>query len=297
LALALAAPGAARAAAAIEVRVHGCPGVDGQEVERLLGIELAFARAQRPAAPPIEVALDCDGPRLSMTARDPILNRPLGRELTLGPPEPGRDRTIALLVSQLLLSSWAEGFLERPAPVPAPGLPTPAPRWELAFDAGARVRDWAAPAFAARIALRPARRVGRLRLLGELAFERGTAERAAGDVTWSMGAAGLGIGAGTRGRGRLAFGAAVVVSLAYADAHGDAASPAFTAASTHGFLGEAALGAGPELALRAFRLGLEVQAGATFPAATAEVSGDRSLALGGFWLGAGLTVIAPRGAR
>ncbi len=299
---------ASAAVPAIEVRVSGCADVDGREVERLLAIELAFVASQQPTVGTIAVALDCAGSRLRMTAQDPILNRQLAREVILGPPEPGRDRTIALLVSQLFLTSWAEGLLERPNPatttptaVPQAASPTivvsggepPAStaRFELRLESGARLRDWSNPAWGEQVSLGAAFRLkGRLRALAALDFEHGSTDRATGVVSWSIGAAGLGSGWRSRRHGAVAFDSSALVSLGFVDVSGEAGSAAIAGSTLTGFVGEAALGAGPVFYWGAARLGLELQLGATFPTATARVSGERDVALGGLWAGAGLSV-------
>jgi hypothetical protein len=305
----LGASGQASAAApAIEVHVTGCADVDGREVERLLAIELAFVGAQHGSPGPIAVALTCAGPRLQMTAQDPILNRRLGREVILGPPEAGRDRTIALLVSQLFLTSWAEGLLERPQaaattstalpPItPAPpfivsgGEPRPpAPRFELRVQSGVRLRDWSSPLLAGQVSLGATFPLGRARALAELDFEHGSTERTAGEVSWSIAAAGLGAGWRSRRHGVVALDGSALLALGFADVRGAAGSAAIAGSTVTGVVGQAALGAGPVFFWGGARLALRVELGATFPTATARVSGERDVALGGLWAGAGLSV-------
>ena len=322
----LGASGRASAAApAIEVHVTDCADVDGREIERLLAIELAFVDARHVAAGPIAVALTCAGPRLQMTAQDPILNRRLSREVVLGPPEAGRDRTIALLVSQLFLTSWAEGLLERPkpgtttatgtltAPVTATTLPPAPPSpvvvvsagqpgpstsgFELRVETGVRVRDWASPAPGGQVSLGMAFPLGRLRALAELDFEHGSTDRAAGVVSWSIGAAGLGAGWRSRRHGVAALDSSAVVSLGFADVRGAAGSAAIAGSTVTGVVGQAALGAGPVFFWGSARLALQLELGATFPTATARVDGERDVALGGLWAGAGLSIGAGWTAR
>jgi hypothetical protein len=307
---------AARAApaAAIDVDVAACPGVDAAEVARLLDIELAFATGPRPPQP-LAVRLDCAGPRVRIAARDPITGRPLEREVTVGPDDPGRDRTIALLASQLFLTSWAEGFLERqppaasPPPAPPPGRApaavaaavddrgvAPGPRaWELLASGGLRLRDLTSPSFGERVAIRPAMRIGGARALAELAYERGTAERTAGSVGWSIASAGAGVGWRTRPRARVALDATAVASIALVEANGRGAAAGLAGRSARGWVGDAALAAGPVASFGALRVGLTVEAGWLLPAATARVAGDRDVALGGPWAGASLFVAAARG--
>jgi hypothetical protein len=315
LALSGASGRASAAAPAIEVHVTGCADVDGREVERLLAIELGFVASQQVAPGPIAVALACAGSRLQMTAQDPILNRRLAREVVLGPPEADRDRTIALLVSQLFLTSWAEGLLERPKPATAT-TPTTAPqaasptvvlvggapppssaRLELHLEAGVRLRDWSSPALGEQVSLGVAFPVGRLRALAALDFEHGSTDRAAGVVSWSIGAAGLGTGWRSRRHGAVALDSAALVSLGFVDVRGEAGSAAIAGSTVTGVVGEASLGAGPVIFWGSARLALDLELGATFPTATAQVSGGPEVALGGLWAGAGLSVGAGWTAR
>lgn len=280
----------------IRVQAQACPAVDASEVERLLAIELG---ALAPAGP-IEVTLACDGARLRMTARDPVLDRQLVREVAVGPPDPGRDRTIALLVSQMFLTSWAEEFLEHPGPrAPAPAAAATQPAagtsgspasWELQVGGGARLRDWAAPALGEQISVRAGRQAGPVQLLAAVGFERGSADRAAGSAGWTIGELGAGMGWTSRRFGHLAFAVALLGSAAVGRVHGDPASAAYTGSAIRGVLGQAALAAGPRLEGDRWRAGLELELGATWPTATARVAGDRDVALGGPWAGGRLWI-------
>ncbi len=296
--LAVASPVAA--APRVQVQAQDCAGIDATEVERLLELELGPLAGPRAAVHPFQVTLVCTGARLRMTARDPILDRQLVRDVTLGGPEPGRDRTIALLVSQLFLTAWAEEFLERPAPAPpaadatlairpAAAIP-PGPRWELEAGAGLRVRQWSSPALGEHLGVAVARNTGPVRLTATAGLERGSADRALGAAVWTMGQLGAGVSWQSTRRGRVAFAAALVGAAVLAEVHGDAASAATAGSTVRGVLGEAALAAGPRLVWDRLRVGADLQVGVTFPRATARVSGDRDLAVGGAWAGAGLTV-------
>jgi hypothetical protein len=296
--LAIAAPAAA--APTVHVQTQDCAGVDAAEVERLMEIELGPLAAPRAAASPFEVALACLGSRLRMTARDPILDRQLQREVAVGAPEPGRDRTIALLVSQLFLTAWAEEFLEHPAPrAPAPDASPPArdarppptgPSWELEANGGVRLRDWSAPAVGENVGVTMFRRAGGARLLATAGLERGAAQRASGAAVWTMGQLGAGLGWRSARRGRLAFAAALIGTAVLTEVHGAPGSAATGGSAVRGVLGQATLAAGPRLIWDRLRVGADLQLGATFPGATARVAGDRALALGGVWAGASLTV-------
>lgn len=291
LAAALAGAAPAAAAPAIRVDVQACAGVDAREVERLLAIEL---ETLAPTGS-IDVGLTCAGPRLRMTARDPVLGRALVRDVELGPPDPGRDRTIALLVSQLFLTSWAEEFLEHPVPHAPPVGPVtvtpqrPVPRpasWDVQLAAGTRLRDWDAPALAGTVSVTGRRRVGPVQVLALAAFEHGAADRAAGSAVWNLGELGAGLGWRSAEHHRVAVSAALTGSAALAQVRGDAASAAYAGSSVGGALGQVALTAGPCLVRPRWRAGLDLELGATWPRATARIAGDRALALGGPWTGA-----------
>lgn len=286
----------AAAATAMKVRVDGCAGVDGHEVERLIGLELAFVGAAEPSTEGLQIDLVCSGARLRMSALDPLTGKQLEREVALGPPEPGRDRTIALLTSQLFLTSWAERFLERPPTIVVPPNAGPAPpstpsaRWEVSVGAGVRLRDPAVPSVDPRLAVRPSMRLGRFRALLDLAYERGNADRAGGSVAWWMGSAGIGAGWRSKRRGPVALDATLTGSALFIDVRGQPTSTAFAGDSAHGLVGEAAIGAGPSASWGRFRIGLELQTGAVWPSATARTMGDRDVALTGLWAGATLFV-------
>ena len=222
------------------------------------------------------------------------------REVAIGAPEPGSDRTIALLVSQLFLTAWAEEFLEHPAPAARRRTPRPrrrttpaapaGPRWEVQVDAGVRLRDWASPALGERVGVVLSRRAGPARLLSTAGFERGAANRASGAAVWTMGQLGAGAGWLSARRGHVAFAAALTGAVVLTEIHGDAASAATAGSSVRGLLGEAAVAAGPRLVWDRLRVGADLQLGVTLPGATARVSGDRDVALSGAWAGVGLTL-------
>jgi hypothetical protein len=303
---------ATASAMTLDVHVSGCDAVDPHDVERLLGLELAFVASAPVLRDALRVDLVCAGAHLRIQAIDPITQRLLQREIELGPPAPGRERTIALLASQLFVTSWAESFLERPreiAPPPseppsaAPGtVPReddggsvrPSRDWEVVVGAGARLRDWSAPQFDERVALRVSLGVGRARLLVAVAYERGEAQRAAGTIGWSMMSAGVGAGWRSRRRGPFAFEGFAMGSVAGVDARGEDPRAGFAASSAQGVLGEASIGFGPVASFGSVRLALESQIGVTFPAATARDAVDADVALGGLW--AGLTLVGGLGA-
>jgi hypothetical protein len=240
-------------------------------------------------------------------AIDPVTDKRLQREVSLRRTK-DRDRTVALLVSQLFLTSWSELLLRAPPDPALPPPPAPPPavtraaeglareaiapssrRWLVSAAAGPRVRDVASPTLSGRVALRPALLMGEHWSLAlELGYERGAAKRASGSVAY--GAAGALVGGGFRTTpwGPLVFEVGARAGAAYLDVRGDANAPAI-GTSASGVAFELALGAGPTLHLGIARVGLELGVGLTAPRATAHVARDSDVVLGGPW--AGLTLI------
>ena len=291
----------------VEVHASGCVDVDEREVARLLGLELAFVPSVPVLREALRVDLVCSAERLRIDAVDPITRRPLEREIALGPPDPGRERTIALLASQLLITSWAESFVEHPeTPPAAPPTRTEAPGpsreesdrphdptshdWEILGGVGLRLRDWSSPAVGERVVIQPSLGVGRVRVMLALAYERGTTQRTAGSVAWSMMSAGAGVGWRSRRSGALAVEAFALGSIVAVDARGDPVRPGFVGGSAQGVLGEVSAAVGPVVFLGPLRAALESQLGVTLPKATARDASDREVALGGLWAGVTLVV-------
>jgi len=102
---------AAPAGAQVTVALEGCGELGGLEVTRALELELEGA-----ATAPLSVRLACDAAGLLIEVDDPVTDKQLVRRV------PGLEarravaaRTVALLVSELVLASWAELLLAPPA--------------------------------------------------------------------------------------------------------------------------------------------------------------------------------------
>jgi hypothetical protein len=298
------ASGEARAETrAIDVAAEGCPDLHAEEVERILEIELASVSGHWTGPERMRVELVCHGPQLTIVAVDPVTDKRLSRELTVGPHVADRDRTVALLVSQLFLTSWTELLLTPPAEAaplrtatPPPlvaraaekmarsALEPPAVTGALAAVAGPRVRDWSAPVVGVRAALRPSLLVGRhLRAFVELAYERGSADRAGGTVGYSFVSAAAGVGWRPPSLGPVVFDLAASAGPAYVDVQGNPSQPTVAGASTSGAVAELAIAAGPSVVVGPTRIGLELSVGETVPRAVAHVAADKDVSLGGLW--------------
>jgi hypothetical protein len=309
ISLAIARP--ARAAEeAIDVSADTCPSLHVDEISRVLDIELASVSREWTGPDRLQAQLSCDDSHLSIVVVDPVTDKRLTRTVTLDWRTGEHDRTVALLVSQLFLTSWSElllarqaaapGLATRPAPPPAvvqaaeriarASLAAPAISGSLALLVGPRVREIDAPIASGQVTLRPSLLfVRRWRLFVDAGYERGSATRALGSVVFSLASASAGVGA------RWALGRVVNFDVdlgggaAYVDMQGNPLAGAIST-SASGAVGEAFVDAGPSFVLGAVRVGLLLSAGAMVPRTIAHVSGDRDVSIGGPYFGASLVV-------
>jgi hypothetical protein len=296
----------------VDVEATECRELDVAEVERVLGIELSSVASQWHGEEKLRTVLSCEASRLSILVIDPVTGKRLSRTVPMDWRSLSRDRTVALLVSQLFLTSWSELLLARdaatPLPLPAPppavehaaaaiarsSLAPPSVRWGIALLAGARVRELPSPLLSVAGNLRPSLLLGRSFLLFfDVGYERGSAARTAGSVEFSLASATLG-GGWRRSFGLLGLQANLRAGAAFVDMHGNASGSAL-GASASGAVMEAALELGPTVSLGRARVGLLATVGATVPPAVAHVVGDRDVNLAGAWLGAGLSASFPEG--
>lgn len=105
--------------AAFVVSLDGCEEIDRALLLSLLELELSdVAPTFRDGGPPF-VELQCVGQRLHVRVRDPVTGKSVAR--TVPRPSGGHgERSVALAVSQLFLTSWLELLLPEPS---RPALP------------------------------------------------------------------------------------------------------------------------------------------------------------------------------
>ena len=106
--LVAAAPAPEAAPSRVVVQAEGCEGLAPEEVGRVLDLELSMVTTEIRSGPPLEVGLACAGERLTITVLDPLTRKRLERDVPAPAPEPGRERVVALAVSQLFAASWLE---------------------------------------------------------------------------------------------------------------------------------------------------------------------------------------------
>lgn len=122
LGLAGSSPGATPKEATLAVEARRCEGLSVAEVERLLALELTTVAETGGIAEALTIDLDCRDDVIEIAVRDPVTRKRLAREI----PAPstgaaGRERMVALAISQLFVASWLELLMpadERPKPEP-----------------------------------------------------------------------------------------------------------------------------------------------------------------------------------
>ncbi|MEM9460869.1 MAG: hypothetical protein AAGF11_42290 [Myxococcota bacterium] len=138
----VAAPTPARSAPATRVIVETsrCEGLRPDEVGRLLDIELAMVTAEIRSGPPLTVQLECAPARMTITVVDPLTRKRLSRDIPAPEDAPGRERVVALAISQLFAASWLE-LLTATEPPPAPETDRQPPPDQTAVAAARRVAE------------------------------------------------------------------------------------------------------------------------------------------------------------
>ena len=307
---------------ALSIDAAACPTVDAAEIERRVQLELADVARAQEGAPPLRVAFACDGPpagarEVTVTISDPVTDKRVERRVPMPPPA-DRERVLALVTSQLFVTSWLE-LLTHPAPEARPEPRTPpspqlverardtattkselAPsRAELGVGAVLDLRSvLASPVRLGGAFVRPSLRLGaqtRIELTG--AFAVGQASRARGVVDATLASFGAGLGWRSSPSAPLTFDAHALAALAYARAVGNATSDGATDASAHGFFVDLSVAAGPSLRLGSTYISLELAGGIAVPRLRATVAGEPDVTLSGPWLGARLSIGAGWGAR
>jgi hypothetical protein len=310
--LAAASPATAEPTTRVVVQAEGCEGLAQAEVARLLDLELTLVTTEIRSGPPLEVTLRCVGERLTITVTDPLTRKRLTRDVPAPASEPGRERVVALAVSQLFAASWLELLSASPPPPPPPNdtMPPPdptaveaarrvaeqstatasrAPRRTLELLAGAGARGRALEA-AGRLAaartelvlrgwLRPA--VGLVALVG---WDLGQSTRRLGQVRGHAITAGGGLAWSVR-PGVVGLGGHVLVAGGWARVRGLPREPGVPAGANAGLTAEAAVGLGPRVRYGRLRLDLDAELGAMLRAPVGLVADGPPMTMGGLWAG------------
>lgn len=303
LLLALLAHGRALADAAFVLSVHECDELDRAELLALLELELDDVAASfREHEPPL-VELRCHDDALRVRIEDPVTGKAIQRSVPR-PDGAGAERTIALAVAQLYVTSWLELLTPSAEPLPdrplderraverraraavAPALEAPPERdaalGEVLVFGGAGVRDLESPlptfvvAASARFAPSASWSV-----VAGVGLEHGVAGRTRGDVEVWLGHVELGVGVPVLREGPLTLDlsarAGVVLARLVGRPHGDAVG----GASLDDVGGRLVAGATATLALDALLLSAAVDLGVDLHLPEGQVSGERSVVTAG----------------
>lgn len=282
----------------ISVEAEGCGSLDVKEVERLVTLDLAAVLDERKDGfPPAKVT--CVGNKIRILIEDPVTAKRLERELP-APKEKGRERTFALAISQLYLTSWAELALPPP---PEPVGPPPNEAGSKAATTIIKKKVAPPPSWNAEGILAGSLRSrgghglndlgGTFRALAlsptgfgvfvSAGYEAMRVERVRGNVDASI--ASIGLGGAYRTPGMLAIDARAGVSLVFVRVDGRPGSERTIAGGGLGTAIDIAAAIGPTLLVGPFRLGVEGQFGFLVPRVTADVRGEDPVSFHGAWIG------------
>jgi hypothetical protein len=312
----------------VVVRAEGCEGLVPDEVGRVLDLELSMVTTEIRSGPPLEVGLRCAGERLTITVLDPLTRKRLERDVPAPAPEPGRERVVALAVSQLFAASWLELLSTDPPPPPPPDDPAPPseptaieaarrvaeattetstetepprrPALELLVGAGARGRALESDGRMAaargelllRAWLRPS--VGLVALAG---WDFGQSTRRLGQVRGHALTAGGGLAWSVR-PGTVGLGGHVLVVAGWARVRGLPREPGVPSGANAGFTAEASAGLGPRVRYGRLRFDLDAELGTMLRSPTGLVADGPPMTMGGLWAGVVLRLggaLLPRG--
>lgn len=300
----------------ITVTAQACGALRVDEVARRLGLELRTVLDEIRDGPPLQVSLRCDDTRLAITVVDPLTRKRIERDIPAPADEPGRERIVALAVSQLFNASWLELLLPATPPEiePLPPAPprsattaarqvairstTPARTFELLFGAGVRGRSLeSGEPFAAsrldvlfRVWMGPS-----VAIVAAAGWDYGQSLRGLGQIRAQ--AFGVSGGLGWRyNAGQVAgIGGHILAGSAFARVAGRPARGNDNSAVRRGGTGEIMTGIGPRIRSGRFRLDLDLETGAMLRTPIALVQTrtsdgvivlDEPVTLGGLWLGA-----------
>ncbi len=304
----------------VVVQAEDCTGLVDAEVARLLDIELAMVTTEIREGPPLTVELHCEPERMTIAVIDPLTRKRLARDVPLPAREPGRERVVALAISQLFAASWLELLTAVEPPPPPPDVPVVPPdtsaieaarrvaqqrtdanaepepgpperELEVLVGVGGRGRALSGPGRlgAARLELlfRGWFRPG-LGVVGHLGYDIGQRSRRLGVVRGQAVTAGGGLAWGWRPdrlRARVGLGGHVLVAGGWARVRGIPREAEVASASVSGLTGELGAGIGPRIRYGRLRFDLDAEVGVTSRSPLGQVQDGPEMTLGGLWAG------------
>jgi hypothetical protein len=286
--------------------IQGCAHLDGEEIKRLLYLELASVENVEDM-PQLSIELFCDETNVIVIVFNPERTQKIER--TVPAPkvqDEGAERQIALIIAQFAGALWRLRE-ENPPPVVAPTTPeppTPPPepepeaadqvRLDLEIGGGIRARALGSSKplvggygeidFVYRFSKRIA-------LVAAIDVEGSSVDRLGGEVGALAITAGLGISGLLVIVHRFQLDARVLLLGGYARIEGRARDPeAFVDRVSAGGAGEARIEVAPTLLLGRTTIGLCLEGGYGLPVVVAEVRDDDDVSFGGWWVGGGVRI-------
>lgn len=309
-----------RDAEAVVLAVTGCDGLSAKELARLLDLELAGVTSQIRSGPPLSVALTCAGEAMTIEIRDPLTDKSLRREVATPPDEPGRERLLALAISELFTASWLELVAAPPEPeraeavdkvtpvAPAEPPPQravaaatdvarartrpPPPGLDLMVGAGVRGRALLhAPLPASRVDILArgwlTESVG---LAGSVGWDFGQSQRQLGRIRGHAFTAAGGLAWRVRARPVIGIGGHVLAGMSWAQIRGEADAPGVPDGTSAGLTADLSAGVGPRVTYGRLRVDFDGELGFMLRTPTGQVSGETPFRLGGLWVGAAVRI-------
>jgi len=301
--------GADAETAAFVISLSGCDEIDRAALLSLLELELSdVAGGFRRSEPPF-VELVCVGEQLHIQVRDPVTGKRIGRTVPRPPAEHG-ERSVALAVSQLFLTSWLELLLPAPARAELPDPPAGAyaavarrarealstdeaapppprdPSRTIGLDVfgGGGVRDVAAPVLTQALALSAQVALDRTWALTiAVGLEHGVASRERGGVELWLGDVGLGADLTLVRDGALTIGLGAHGGVVWSRLAGQPSRNDVRGDSAEGVGARIALAPRVGLELDGFVISLAVEAGVDLGLPIGLVKDERAVTAGGFF--------------
>ena len=282
--------------------IQECEHLDGEEIKRLLYLELASVENVENL-PPLSIELFCNETSVIVNVFNPERTQKIQR--TVPAPEKldeGEERQIALIIAQFAGALWRLRE-DNPPPVVAPAAPEPpAPppepqpeatdqvRLDLEIGGGIRARalgggkalvgGYGEIDFVYRFSKRVA-------LVAAIDVEGSNVDRLGGEVGALAVTAGLGISGLLVIVHRFQLDARVLLMGGYARIEGRARDPeAFAERVSAGGAGEARIEVAPTLLLGRTTIGRCLQGGYGLPVVVEQVRDEDDVTFGGWWVGA-----------
>ncbi len=291
----------ARASRRLLAQLEGCSNWSVGELERLAQLELQTVGGGESDVGSADVAIECVGANVTITARESFGRQKLTRQVELEPDAEDGQRLLAISVAQLVRAlDWLPQEQPPPAPRPRPAndrqpalLARPEfRRLELNLGAGPRARQLMPALTTLRAELAGNYRFARRLSLGAgLSYERGNTSRRQGQVSAKL--AGMNLQAGFDPWHGQRWSCLLRLELAvqHLTLEGLGPSIGVRAGRVRGFGGEIEVDAGPVLRWDGVGIALLAQGGAARFGGYGLVSDDDPVSLNGAWAGAALALL------